>query len=629
MFTERNFLSKLNLFLIGCLFLSTLSGSTTAANAQTETLQLNADAVNLRVEKHYTLTSDGAYKLHLYIKRQILTYKGKKEYADFKFTYNRTRQQVKLLKALTTTEKGEVLTVKPEEMHDIPASWNSDASLYSQTRQMVVSLPAVEPGSIIEVEIEITCKNGFWCKEYFRLNNPILYKEVIIDTPASLKLHYRAPQNVKLDFQQKILDNGDNRYQWQGKNIPALTPEKGASSHLEQGFCLLASNFSSWRQVADFFNKSFTTALQTEKNKPTKTMIDSSTTTPTSHRLYRKIRALTTYAISFQETDFKVQPSSETKKLGYGTDCDLALFFMQQLKLYQQPADIIMVDSQNLILEKFTDFPYPGWWDTAMVQSGADFFLFSSAKAAPGITGFEKSIGLNLSTGKLTTIKDRKANQTNTRLNLDLSNFPACRGQLELTLNGAAATDWRSQWRDLSQPEIEIASSQFLHQIDPEAEFTGKLLVTGLKDDRRELTFQCQFKQSNACTKFRSINTKHLYLLSFKAPDLPYPLVSLLKERQQPITIASDELINDEVTIKLPEHAQVISHPQATSGKLPQFSWQITCTADPETNTLIYKRKIKFNRGIIPARNPEYKEFITVIRSFYRPEALRIIFTLE
>ncbi|MCD6269094.1 MAG: hypothetical protein J7J71_03050, partial [Deltaproteobacteria bacterium] len=63
--------------------------------------------------------------------------------------------------------------------------------------------------------------------------------------------------------------------------------------------------------------------------------------------------------------------------------------------------------------------------------------------------------------------------------------------------------------------------------------------------------------------------------------------------------------------------------------KLPQFSWQITCTADPETNTLIYKRKIKFNRGIIPARNPEYEEFITVIRSFHRPEALRVIFTQE
>ena len=629
MFTERKFFPRISLLLIGCLFLAAASGNLAAASPQAEKLLLDADAVNLKIEKHYTLTEDGASKLHLYVKRQILTYKGKKEYADFKYTYNRSRQHVKLLKAQTTTREGKILTVKPEEMHDIPASWNSEVSLYSQARQMVLSLPAVEPGSTIEIEIEVTGINGFWCQEYFRLNDPILEKEVIIEAPVSPKLQFRAPENLPLEFQQKPAANDYQRYQWRGTNIPALTPERGASSHLEQGFCLLASSFSSWRQVADFFNKSFTTARQPDKDQPTKIAIDNTAAAPISDELYRRIRTLTTYEISFQDTNFKVQPPVTTKQLSYGTDCDLALLFAQQLELYRQPAGIIMVDSQRRILKKFTDFPYPGWWDTALVKSITDFFLFSHAKEAPGITGFDQSLGLDLATGKLITVKDREANQTDTELSLDLTNFPAARGELNLTLKGSAATDWREQWRDLSQPEREISSSQFLHQIDPEAEFIDKLTITGLKDDRNELNFRCRFKQADPCPEIRRTKTGRHYLLPLQAPDIPYPLESILLDRQQPLTITASQLINDEITIKLPARAQIISRPRPTSGRLPQFSWRISCEIDKKTNTIIYKRRINLERGIIPAQNPKYEKFVAAIRSFNQPEALRIIFTLD
>jgi len=102
MFTERKFFPRISPLLIGCLFLAAIFVNPAAANTQTDKLLLDADAVNLKIEKHYTLNQDGAYKLHLYVKRRILTYKGKKEYADFKYTYNRSRQQVKLLKAQTT-----------------------------------------------------------------------------------------------------------------------------------------------------------------------------------------------------------------------------------------------------------------------------------------------------------------------------------------------------------------------------------------------------------------------------------------------------------------------------------------------------------------------------------------------
>jgi len=600
MTTLKRIFSRTGYLLAIGICLLTAVAANAATGIQMQSLLLGADAVNLKIEKHYTINHDGSYKLNLYIKRRILTYKGKKEYADFKLNYNQAQQQVKLLKAQTTTVKGKVLTVKPEEVHDIPAPWNSEVSLYSKSRQMVVSLPAVEPGSEIEIELELQSNNGFWCQENFRLNDPILDKTVIIDTPTSIRLYSRDPLSLKLIQLQQKTDSDTIRHQWQGKNIPALTPERGAAPLLEQGFCLLISTFSDWKQVANLFQQSFINAQNSNNGGIITIRSENSenNSNPASHQLYRQIRKLTTYEISFQETDWKVQSPAETRRLGYGTDCDLALLFSTQLKLHRLPAGIVMVCSQNHFLEKFADFPYPGWWDTALVKSGTDFFLFSSEKAAPGITGYDDRIGLDLKSGKIITVKDRAANKIVTNLELNLKNFPECQGKFSLNLHGSKATEWRSQWRDLSDPEKKIAANQFLHQIDPEATFVRKLMITGLKDDRKNLAFKCNFNLKNAAFKITGNSLESQYLLPLKALELPYQLKSMLTNRKQPLIIANNLTIKDQINIRLPDNSRITSLPPVIAGQLPGFSWQTTCKFNPENDLIKFNRTITLKRSI-------------------------------
>ncbi len=630
MIKKRQYLKIISIVpvLIWALLLISNGCSVAAGNAVETEFTTGADAVNLKIRKHYTVAVDGSYKLHLYVKRRILTYKGKKAHADFKFTYNQAHESVKLIKGQTITAGGEILGVKTEEIHDIPAPWNSEVSIYSKSRQMVVSLPAVEPGSEVEVELEVSAKVGFWCEEHFRLYDPIIDKEVIIDCPTAWALQFRNPENLDIKFEKDIIDDQQSRYHWRGENISALTPERWAPGVAEQGFCLFVSSFNNWAQVADYFNSFF------EKSSPQKNdqiywpqlQGSPSAENPLRDQLFRQMRDLTTYAISFLETDFKVQNPAKTRRLGYGKSCDLALLFASQLRLQGEKAHILLVNRQQHFLEKFADLPYPGWWDTALVESGGDFFLFATDKPAPGITGFDNHWALDLKTGKLVQIKDRERAEIKTELTFNADNdSPDSQGNLKLTIKGSAATSWRAQWRDLSPPEREITLSQLLHQINPQASPLSPLTTQGLQDDRQELIFSCNFKVENLFADLS--NQSEQMLLPIKAPDFPLPLQTLLKSRQQPLTINNNLVISDRIVLKLPANFKIKELPVAASGNFALLNWQVKIIFDKQTQKLTYERKLELQRGIFETEMPAYEKFVTAIRNLYRPEALRVIFT--
>jgi len=75
-----------------------------------------ADALNLKISKRYEIAADGSVRHHLYVRRRILTYKGKKDYADFKYTYNRAYQEARLVRARTFKADGQTVAVGKEEV---------------------------------------------------------------------------------------------------------------------------------------------------------------------------------------------------------------------------------------------------------------------------------------------------------------------------------------------------------------------------------------------------------------------------------------------------------------------------------------------------------------------------------
>lgn len=590
-----------------------------------------ADALNLKITKRYALARDGSVRHRLYVRRRILTYKGKKEYADFKYTYNRFYQEVRLIKARTFKADGSILKVGDQEVHDIPAPWNSEASLYSRARQLVVNLPAVEPGCEIEVELEVTSRFGFWCSEYFRFSDPILDKEVVIEAPADIKLKFIPPTRLQLKHETRKTADGRVAYRWHGHRIPGLTPVRWAPNPAEQGYCLMASSFPDNAAVAAFFRQRFP-GLDRNDDKtthpaPGQKNRQAAGTPPASFKIFQELsRKTTPFEISFQETDMRVQNPALTAKNGYGRDADLALLFYHKLRQKHLPARLLMTCESGRFPETFGTFPWPGWWDATLVESDGCFFYFGGDKPAPGITGFDGCPALDLASGRLITIRDREPSSVATRIELFPGRLPAASGRFKITIKGDAATGWRRRWRNLAPGEKNIAASQMLHELNPTAVYTAGIKIDGLDNNLKPLVFTGSFTIDRL---FAGIG-RNLFLLPLPAPDFPLPWPTLLHNRKQPLAVTGPDEFHNLVLLHLGRGLKPLRLPPEIRGETGGFSWQAKVVRNPRDKTLTFTRSYRQKRGIFKTSpTAPYRRFLTGVRDLAGNENLGIILEQE
>jgi hypothetical protein len=168
------------------------------------------DAVILNETDEYDIENAGNWTETKHVKMKILTYAGKKDNGDIYINYNPVWEDVKILKASVTSSSGNTKTVRDEEINEMDAGWAGYAPRYPAAKTLVVSLPGVEKGSVIEYTIERKKKDRlfFYANEdiikkwteapenhaFFSVDGifsyyyPILKKTIRIRAPANLDL---------------------------------------------------------------------------------------------------------------------------------------------------------------------------------------------------------------------------------------------------------------------------------------------------------------------------------------------------------------------------------------------------------------------------------------------------------
>lgn len=142
----------------------------------------NSTEVTLNSPNSWTTT-------HTWSKR-ILTYAGKKNSSELKINFNPAWQQPALISATVSNANGTIHNVTDKEINIMDAPWVASAPRYPASKTMVVNLPGVETGSVINVITRMQQRNTpFYSRSYiFAATEPVLTNNFAITLPSNLTL---------------------------------------------------------------------------------------------------------------------------------------------------------------------------------------------------------------------------------------------------------------------------------------------------------------------------------------------------------------------------------------------------------------------------------------------------------
>lgn len=194
------------------------------------------------------------FERHFLVK--ILNDRGK-SFGEIEIGYDSTDEKVELDFARTIKPDGEVIKVGDKHIRDVSKYLNFP--LYSNARAMIISMPEVAVGSIIEYKVKIyqsrlVNKKDFYTAYTVQESEPIIQEKFTLSFPeerkASLLMLNEEYNYFKAKLAPRISEkDGKKIYSWEFRNIPEIIPEPNMPPASETVTSFLLSSFSSWDEI--------------------------------------------------------------------------------------------------------------------------------------------------------------------------------------------------------------------------------------------------------------------------------------------------------------------------------------------------------------------------------------------
>jgi len=223
-----------------------------------------ASVLFLKVKEEFEILGENNAVYSGYFIIKILDDRGKENFSEVEINYDATYEKPYLEFARTIREDGTVAAVGKKHIRDVSRYLNFP--LYSNARAMIISMPQVSNGCIIEYKFKIF-KNQLINKKDFSLSYFLRESEPIIEADFSFVMPRQEKLNIKflnekynhkdLSLAPQILELEDNkiRYQWHFEDMPAIVPEPHAPPLVEINPTIILSTFSKWQDVYQWWWK--------------------------------------------------------------------------------------------------------------------------------------------------------------------------------------------------------------------------------------------------------------------------------------------------------------------------------------------------------------------------------------
>ncbi len=211
-----------------------------------------ADAIVALDQDDISIGIDGTVvEHHKSIVKLLDAQRGKEKFADVHIPYDTKRQKLELKVTRTVNSDGVPHTASGEEIGDIVPPRIGDATMYSDVREKVVSFPAVDKGSVVQLEYtrttQATPDSDMGGEELLGQWDPVLERVVTITAKSGIKPKLQV---TGADVNPVESTNTEGHvWTYRLTNLPDRHPEQGSPRDAAVLPRVLYSFQGSWSDV--------------------------------------------------------------------------------------------------------------------------------------------------------------------------------------------------------------------------------------------------------------------------------------------------------------------------------------------------------------------------------------------
>ncbi len=595
--------------------LTTLINQSSTFAMGNSTTKERPDAIILLLEKDYQVDNDGSYTVKVHVKTRINTYQGKKSWADFKISYNSNFERIKVIQAFTITPRGKKVLVTPKEIHDITDPSTQSASLFSASRLKVVNFPSVEEGCTVEMTVEKSSRLGLWAVEPFSLKDPIRLKRVQVSMPTTMHLSVHLKSN-EIHLKQKIQGN-KKTYIWTGTDRNKIVSEPMMPPIQNRPDTLIFSTLHSWQNVSELFKRLFLSKTNDKNLATNKPNAFLSREDPDAIFVALK-KEFEIYPIGLFKSNFAFSSPNKTLARGYGTQFDMILLFRYLLSQKGIKSHVIAVNSAGIWLEGLRDCYDPALFNTFLINARGKFYSFDMKYAAPGITGLDGSIGLDINSNAFVPIKDVVKNETVEKFDFVFATPRSFTASYTGKYCGLRSVSIKRNFRDLTLSEFKVKQSIYYHSLHPIAKPLVPLKITGIDLQSLETNITAKYAVENFQLENHGVS-----FFPNRSPGILKAFSSLLPDRKNPVFVKRPLTQCVEINVHFPFDVTIIHVPSNTYGSIGPLSWKNICS--PKGENLLCRKSISIKRGFVRI-GEEYQKIRNIIQGLTGPLDNSIVF---
>lgn len=455
------------------------------------------EAVVLDERFDYDILSDHEWTETRHIKIKILTYAGKKRHGDLKIPYNPAWDDIEVKKVMVTDPSGQVREIQKNEINIMDKRWVGYAARYPAGKIMVISMPGLREGSVIDYTLVLRKKNRqcFFLEGVLQGIDPIESARISIRMPEAMTVKFGKndagygmsdswkpfPDGVIME--KKYRDGDRKALEFIAKCVPPVQKEENLPPDFSFKPTVFVSSgkmglFS--REMDEVLKKAASSGGEVRR----KALAITSSAKDADGRLLR-IRNFVAENIQDVDIDVYEMPlnmistADTTLADGYGHSADKAVLIYAMCEAAGfAPEFVLTTDGPSIpaLHGPISQYPSPAWFNKVLVRvkvDGRSVFLGDTDQyASLGSTPRSGKLMLALDTGRVQAVSARGPeyeDRVEENVSVDLSREGDA--VLKITRNryGMEYARFVKDWKELPPEERKRRFQEILFSLSKDA----------------------------------------------------------------------------------------------------------------------------------------------------------------